>query len=205
MKITNELMQEVALYVNHYMQVNNNPALFYHNEKHTHHVVEACNIIGSNSGLNKQEQMTLHLAAWFHDIGYLTKPDGHEALGATMAAVYFRGKGLNEDIISQIEKCILATHMPQQPHGLLEQVICDADLQYLGSGDFEYISGMLRKEFAAEKGKVFTDEEWIRFNLDFLGNHGFYTSFARQTYNEQKRKNIHILEQKLGALTASVK
>jgi hypothetical protein len=60
---------------------------------------------------------------------------------------------------------------------------------------------LLREEFAAEKGKVFTEEAWIRFNLDFLRNHGFFTAFARKEYDKQKRKNINNLEKKLKNLT----
>lgn len=200
MKITNDLLRETAIYIEHYMNVNESPSLVYHNLSHTLYVVRACDIISMNTELDNQERMTIQLAAWFHDIGYFTNPSEHEIIGVKMAAVYFREKGLDEDVISEIENCILATRMPQQPTSLMAQVICDADLQHLGSEEESIWSALLRQEMAILKNVSFTDEEWIRFNIDFLKKHHYFTEFARMEFGNQKLKNIVLLEQKLDDL-----
>ncbi len=197
MKITNELLRDTALYVEKYMKENNNPSLLYHNYTHTFNVVRACDIISMNSEMGKQDRMAIHLAAWFHDIGYFTNPHDHEVTSAAMAVEYFKTKGLDKDTIGDIEDCILATRLPQQPTTLMAQVICDADLHHLGSKDEENISALLRQEFILLKDKVFTDEEWTRLNLDFLKNHIYFTNFARKEFEPQKRKNITFLEKHL--------
>ena len=188
------------MYAAEYMREHNNPSLLYHNYNHTASVVRACDIISLNMGLGKQDRMTLHLAAWFHDLGYFTNPQEHEALGADMAEAYFRKKGLDEDRIEEIRNCILATRMPQQPTTLMEQIICDADLISLGNRDEEYLSSLLREEMLEIKHQEFTEEEWLKFNLSFLRNHFYFTSFARNEFDKQKRKNIELLEEKLETL-----
>lgn len=197
MKITNDLLRETALYVENYMQENNNPSFYYHNYNHTLNVVRACDIISMNCELGKQERLAIHLAAWFHDIGYFTNPEDHEATGAAMAVEYFKAKGLEKETLSAIENCILATRIPQQPTTLMEQVICDADLNQLGSKEEENTSDLLRKEFAVLKNKDFTEEEWIRFNLAFMKSHIYFTNFARNEFEKQKSKNIAVLEKRL--------
>ena len=202
MKITNELLRDTALYVEKYMKENDNSLLVYHNYTHTLNVVRACDIISMNCELGRQDRMAIHLAAWFHDIGYFTNPHDHEVTGAAMAVDYFIEKGLDKDTIADIEDCILATRLPQQPTTLMAQVICDADLHHLGTKEEAHDSSLLRQEFLVFKDKVFTDEEWIRFNLDFLKNHIYFTNFARKEFETQKRKNITSLETQLQHLIA---
>lgn len=197
MKITNVILRDTALYVEKYMKENDNPSLVYHNYSHTLNVVRACDIISMNSEIGKQDRMAIHLAAWFHDIGYFTNPNDHEVKSAAMAVQYFKDIGLDKDIIADIEEYILATRLPQQPATLMAQVICDADLLHLGNKDGENKSALLRQELMLLKNKVFTDEEWTRLNLDFLKNHIYFTNFARKEFEPQKRKNIAFLEKQL--------
>src|SRR4051812_20699319 len=108
MKITNELLLEAAEYVKQYMQENGNALFSYHNYNHTFNVARACDTISAHTNLDEQARMTLQLAAWFHDIGYFSNPAEHEKIGAAMAAVYFKKKGLEKNTITDIGKCILA-------------------------------------------------------------------------------------------------
>jgi predicted metal-dependent HD superfamily phosphohydrolase len=54
-------------------------------------------------------------------------------------------------VIEKVKACILATEMPQKPVGLLQEIICDADLFHLGTEDFSDRSKLVRKEI--RKGK----------------------------------------------------
>ena len=55
--------------------------------------------------------------------------------------------GYNKNDINSIQSLILITKVEAKPHNLLESIIRDADLEYLGSGDFEKISEYLKKEW----------------------------------------------------------
>ena len=61
----------------------------------------------------------------------------------------------------------MATKMPQRPKNLLQQIICDADLDYLGRNDFFILSEKLHKEFIEYKIAC-NDEEWKNQGLLFF-------------------------------------
>lgn len=52
------------------------------------------------------------------------------------ARQYLPHFGYTGDEIEQVCDIIMATQMPQNPHNHLGQIICDADLDYLGRNDF---------------------------------------------------------------------
>src|SRR5678816_3445426 len=69
---------------------------------------------------------------------------------------------------------IMATKIPQTPHTLLEQIICDADLDYLGRNDFEPISRSLYKEFLTYK-IIPEDIIWDHIQIKFFESHHYFT------------------------------
>jgi hypothetical protein len=84
---------------------------------------------------------------------------------------------------------IRATKVPQQPFNVLEEVICDADLDYLGRNDFFQIGEGLFKEFLDQK--IVSDEKsWNSLQVRFLENHHYFTTTAKE--RRQKQKQIHL-------------
>jgi hypothetical protein len=55
--------------------------------------------------------------------------------------------GFAEKDIDCICGMIMATKIPQQPRTKLQEIICDADLDYLGRDDFYTIGRTLFEEF----------------------------------------------------------
>lgn len=86
--------------------------------------------------------------------------------------------------------------MPQQPITLAQKVICDADLAHLGKANFSQKNKNLRKEWDLYNHLQYTDEQWVVMNLNFLQNHNFHTSFAREHYRKQKEDNLKYLNSK---------
>jgi hypothetical protein len=86
----------------------------------------------------------------------------------------------------------MATRVPQQPSNLLEQIICDADLDYLGRPDFPEIAGLLKKELL-EYGLVKNDHEWKSLQQTFLTKHHYHTQSSillRQPVKEVNYNSI---------------
>jgi uncharacterized protein len=96
--------------------------------------------------------------------------------------------------------CILATQMAQQPKNKVEQIICDADLLYLGTANFTEGSNQLREEWANTINKIYTDREWYQLNIQFLKNHRFHLKYSRERFDTGKATNVKKL---LGKLTNS--
>lgn len=169
----------------------------YHNLQHTRQVVSAVEEIGKRCGLNDDQMETALIAAWIHDTGYTMGCEHHEHNSALAAEKLLKDWGAPQTKIEAVNKAIEATVMPQNPKDIVGQVLCDADLSHLATENLMDVSSRLRKEMSVTKSKEFTDEEWYKFNIDFLENHRYFTHYGKEVLEEKKRKNIKKLKKKL--------
>ncbi len=157
----------------------------YHNVDHTLSVLEYCRLLAEDEKLNTEEIEILLFAALFHDYGFIKSPIEHEVTGAKMAAEYCKTIDFSEEEIKQIEDLILATKWPQVPTNHLSEIICDADLAYLGTLEYPRIANGLREERTI-LGFPFTDEAWFNLQISFLKEHQFFTESAKKRFQAQK-------------------
>ena len=91
--------------------------------------------------------MLLKTACLFHDAGFITSRVDHEkqrmCTGKKTPARFWI---YSQDEIDRICGMIMATKIPQSPKNNLEEIICDADLDYLGRDDFFAIGDSLFEE-----------------------------------------------------------
>ncbi len=173
--------------------------LYYHNIKHTIDVVTEVELIGWAEGVSEKEILLLKAAALFHDSGHIESYEGHEEAGVRIARRYLKQYGYSEDELDEVENLILATRMPPEPKNLMEEIICDSDLDYLGRGDFIPVSNLLYNELK-ERNKIGSIDEWNRHQIRFINKHQYYTETARKLREVNKRKQI----ERLKKLTCSV-
>jgi HD superfamily phosphodiesterase len=150
-------------------------ALHYHGLHHTLDVLKMAAEIGDREGVSPHNLVLLKTAALFHDAGFVkNKHAGHEAEGCLIARAALPGFGYGQSDIETICGMIMATKIPQSPNTLLEEIICDADLDYLGRGDFYTIGDSLFEEMQAYH--LIGDEyAWNRLQVSFLNGHRFHT------------------------------
>ena len=171
------------------------PRLGYHNLSHTIDVVKQAEVIAKNEGINdKHELLLLKTAAAFHDSGFLLVYRGHEEKSCEIASEDLKNV-FSEADIKKICGMIMATKIPQSPNTLLEQIICDADLDYLGRKDFEPISRHLYKEFLTFK-IIPEDCIWDHIQINFFKSHHYFTKTAIEKRNEAKLKHLAILKER---------
>lgn len=171
----------------------------YHNLNHTRNVVQAAEEIGRNSGLSDDDLENVIIAAWLHDLGYDEhNNDHHEERSVNLADSLLKNWGAAAPRIEAIKKLIGATRMPQKPQTLTEQVLCDADLYHLSAKGILECSNQLREEFETFKNLKFdSDRAWGEFNLGFLKEHHYFTTYGQQVLEERKKKNIKKLKKLL--------
>jgi len=192
------IIEAAGQYVKAQYQQHPNPNLVYHDLTHTQQVVEAAEQIAAHYRLQEQDQLVVMVAAWFHDAGYLLgNAKGHEEKGAELARSFLQQQNLPESIQQQVSGCIMATKMPQNPHNLLEEIVCDADLFHLGSKHYKERSKAMRQEAEATLGKDIPGAAWAGTSLLFLENHQYFTDYARVLLKEQKEDNIRWLKKKM--------
>jgi len=192
-----EILSSSKDFVRKYIRENFKDTFVYHSIVHTEDVVKSSIEIGKGCNLDGKELTLLQLAAWFHDVGYSAEKDNHEAKSIEIATGFLTEKGISDDDLKTICNAILATKMPQEPHTLLERVLCDADLQSLGSKSFFDKGKLLRCERKMISAEVNDEFDWLTIQVEFLQQHKYHTPFANAMYGEQKQKNLDKLNRRL--------
>ena len=72
---------------------------------------------------------------------------------------------------------------------ILEQIICDADLDYLGRDDFPAISDTLRRELR-DHGKIKSDRLWDEIQVKFLTSAQVFYKICKKTSWCKKEKTF---------------
>lgn len=158
----------------------------YHTIHHIRDVVVQSERIAKKEKINKEDIADLKLAAWLHDVGYIWEPARHEARGAEYATTVLNAMDFPAQKINKINGMILATKIPQSPKNILEQIICDADLDYLGREGYEENSLLLLQEMRLKK--EITDVDWLKIQDQFLSKHAYFTKTSNSTRNTLKAK-----------------
>lgn len=170
--------------------------LSYHNLNHTKDVIQAADFLAENENIREDEKELLLTAAVFHDSGFIKMREGHEAESCVIARHYLSSFGYNHAEIEVICDLIMATRIPQSPHNRLEEILCDADLDYLGRDDFFALSANLYHELNTE-GLVKDEDEWNRQQADFMGGHRYFTATAVNLRQPKKGKYIELIRSKI--------
>ncbi len=173
------------------------PPKIYHNLAHTEDVVNSSIEIGVGEHLASDELELIQIAAWFHDLGYFEKQAGHERVSVVYARNFLLDNHYHADKIEKIAGCILSTNFPQKPHNKLEEIICDADLSYLGRRSFFERNDLFRNELEHYSNSKLSEIEWLTKTINFLNQHHFFTDYALKNFNPQKEKNISVLKEQL--------
>jgi hypothetical protein len=148
-------------------------------------------------------------AACFHDLGHLTKnAESHKMESAKLARVFLSTLDVNETDIVAVEKCILATQMPQKPESLAEKIICDADLYNLGTASFLKKKKLLKKEMGALGNMKINGNAWRASTISLLENHQYHTEYCQSLLDKTKAANLKQLrnrqEKKINKAQADV-
>jgi uncharacterized protein len=163
--------------------------LYYHGLHHVLDVLDAAQRLGEMEKISEHEMELLRLAALLHDSGYTRSQAEHEARGCDIAKETLPQFGYSEKEIESICGMIMATKYPQHPKNHLEEILCDADLDYLGRDDFFVIGATLYKELT-EKGVVSGELEWNKLQESFLTSHSYFTESANGLRKAKKQSHL---------------
>ncbi|MDB5246232.1 MAG: hypothetical protein JWQ40_626 [Segetibacter sp.] len=171
--------------------------LTYHNVAHTLDVLEQVHEIALSEGIKDAENLLLlQTAALYHDIGFITVYTGHEERSCEIVRHELPVFGYTEGQTETICNLIKATKVPQKPRNVLEQIMCDADLDYLGRDDFFNIGTGLYKEFRDQK-IVENDTEWNLLQIRFLEGHCYFTNTSKGRREAKKQKHLEVIKIKI--------
>jgi len=161
--------------------------LYYHGVDHTLKAIDVAEEYIDHHKLGFHEAQILRLAVLLHDVGYTQSSLNHEEEGVKIAKELMSDLGYTFLQTKVVGDLIRATKVPHRPTNLLERIICDVDLDYLGREDYKQISELLFKELY-ENSMIDSREEWNKMQVDFLENHKYHTLYARNERQPVKEK-----------------
>lgn len=185
---------DIQEYVLDLLEVNLPSNIYYHNVKHTIDVTTEVELIGWAEGLTESDVLLLKVAALFHDTGQIKVNKGHEEVSCEYAEQILPSYNYPQEKIDKIKRIIMATKLPHQPSDILEAVIQDSDLDYLGRNDFIPVSNMLYKEIIERDGAQMTINQWNKAQIKFISSHQYYTKTAQSLREVNKQSQIERLK-----------
>jgi hypothetical protein len=172
-------------------ELENSPELkkfFYHGWRHTKSFYDTVCYLGVLENVDAGDLEKLKIAALYHDRGYETGIEkDHEYRGAEIARMELPLFGVSECDIYDICRLIMSTAPGYRPVGILEEIMHDADFEYLGRDYYPYVAELLRRE------KDILHSVWKEQQIAFLERHKFLTSSAQLLFDNQKEINYRRL------------
>jgi uncharacterized membrane-anchored protein YitT (DUF2179 family)/predicted metal-dependent HD superfamily phosphohydrolase len=188
--------EQVYTFLVHKLETGLPSYISYHDAQHTKNVVAAAEHLAIAEGVLEDDIILLKTAALFHDTGFLQNHTDHEMLSCILAKKYLPDYGYTSDQIETICEMILATKLPQTPKNHLSQILCDADLFYLGSQEYLMYSDKLFNE-SKKNGVLKTESDWLLKQVEFLTMHHYFTKTAIHERENIKQQHLQELQSKL--------
>ena len=169
--------------------------LFYHNRDHMLEVLDNTKKLADHYQLDDRQFFVVSAAACFDDISHCIKGvEFHELKSAELAASFLSSIEVNEEDITAVRNCIMATKMPQTPVTINEKIVCDADLYNLGTEDFRKKNRLLKNEEEAIGSAEIDGITWRASTISLLENHSYHTDYCQLLLNKTKAENLEKLK-----------
>lgn len=170
------------------------PRLTYHSISHTLDVLESAVRLAGLEKMSPEDIQLLKTACLFHDSGMMVTYRGHEEASIQICRQTLPSFNYNQDETETVCRMILTTKLPQCASDLLDKILCDADLDYLGRPDFFMISHRLKYEWDVLNIHPTTLQEWYKIQRDFLSSHKYFTESAINLRESFKMENLRQVE-----------
>ncbi|HEX4852143.1 MAG TPA: HD domain-containing protein, partial [Puia sp.] len=173
--------------------------LCYHNVDHTIQVLEKSEQLAADENVNGEDLQLLKAAAVLHDTGFLEAYIGHEEVSCSIARTFLPQFEYNDRQINRICQLIMYTHLPQKPLDKTGEILCDADLYYLGTNEYTSFAESLYQEWLNVdliKGR----NDWTERQIKFLHSHHYFTNAAAKKLSNIQHQNLLILQTQEGKI-----
>ena len=165
----------------------------YHTVAHICMVLRDATFLCNKLGISDNDLRLVKTAAILHDYGFVNSHINHEERSCNEGRKLLPNYGYTDEEIETICSMIMATKIPQSPKCKLDQILCDADLFYLGSDYYFEIANLFKRELTS-LGVLKNEQQWKDIQVGFLENHHFHLSISQQLLDKTKAKNLSILK-----------
>jgi HD superfamily phosphodiesterase len=162
----------------------------FHDRHHTEYVFLKATEIAINEDCSPEEIRLIQAAALLHDTGYTIKYNQHELESCKLAREFLPRFSYNAYEIEQICSMIMATRIPQTPGNKSEEILADADLEYLGTSLAEPEAEKLYRELASLNPKL-SPAAWDEMQVKFISNHQYFTGYCLKNREPLKQEYLN--------------
>ncbi|WP_339611536.1 HD domain-containing protein [uncultured Planktosalinus sp.] len=167
-------------------------SLAYHNAHHTEFVVEKAKMLADYENIKGRNLELIKIAALYHDTGFLLNREDHESNSCQIATQDLHPSLLTQKELDTVCGMIMATKIPQRPHNILEKIVADADLFYLGTPKYTEFSRKLFIELTHFDSSI-NEDKWLKIQIGFLSSHSYHTSYGKEVLEPVKRNTLKAL------------
>lgn len=164
------------------------PKLVYHDLEHTLNVYHAAQELAKLENVNEHSTLLLLTAALYHDSGMLIDYENHEEESVLICEKELPKFDYTDEEIKIIVRMIRKTKLLEKADCILENILCDSDLDYLGRDYFFIRSTKLLYEWKLMRKHNYNLVKWLKVQVNFLENHHYYTKSAQLLREETKQK-----------------
>jgi adenylate cyclase len=168
--------------------------LYFHNSEYARHIYRYSALLAKAENLDIEETLLIRTSALLLFIGYTINFIGHEKISSQISYDILKDFGYSEKQATQISNLILATKLPAEPQNLLEKIIIDVSLEYLGRVDYIKLYKLQFLEYN-QFNKPIETREWKSRQIEFLKKHEFFTSGGRRLREVSAQEQIHRIEE----------
>lgn len=168
--------------------------LIYHSYFHTLDVMNAGMQIAEAENIAQEDICLLRVSIAYHDSGFIEVYIGHENKGCEYARNDLPKLGFTLEQIEKICGMIMATKIPNKTNNILEKIIADADLDYLGRYNYKHIAGKLFEELKLNS-MVKDLESWNVLQEKFIASHKYLTKFSKENRESLKQENLQLIRE----------
>ncbi len=166
----------------------------YHDLAHTLYVTDKAIEIAQYEGCREEDLRLIEAAGLWHDAGYITSRHDHEQNGCALFRDHAAQFNFTAEETEQICNMIMATKIPQSPKNYLDEILADADLEYLGTEHAEKTAHKLYLEIL-HFNPAFTHAEWLSRQIKFIGDHHYFTKWCKANREEAKAAYLQKLRE----------
>ncbi len=164
--------------------------ILFHNQRHTVQCVHAVQEIGEAVELSSKENLSVQLAAWFINLGYIQSERKVLDVSVEMMTEFMRKHEVNDLDLNLAIACIRAI-AHDHPSTLPEAVMHDAYWYFLSASNHLEMCDRLRAEFLNQDQK-FDDLSWRDYVCDLYKNERYVTHYGRSVLEKRKQVNYYM-------------
>lgn len=175
----------------------------FHSMGHTFRVYERAKYLADEEGLTDEEKYLVSSAALLHDIEYTRDVIGGNTV-EKVTSEFLPDQHYSASDIETIEGIISSTEFNLQgkelhvnpPEDRLQEIVCDADFDFLGRRDFYFKLDDLRRELYLMDDEL-GRREFYSSILEMMEMHDYFTDKQLEERRDQKHRNMEDIREGL--------